>query len=108
MSTFNDFSEIVERGCVGNWRSALGRDNDEVIESVTGVNICHEVRAGKWHFELFLRMDDRWCHVAKDIDPIPYDLLNPLPVGKVDQSLREAAMQVVTELLDDMRGQMIK
>lgn len=107
MIELDDFAEMVERSCVGGWRSAIGRDRKEVINRVNSVLISHEEVGGRWRFILSLRLGKVWHQSERTIDPPEYDLLNPAPPDEVEQNPREVASQIVSEMLTEVVGKMV-
>ena len=103
MVPFEEFAEMVERGCVNSWRSAIGKDNEGLIAEVQTVLFSKEDKGGNWEFSFALRRYGRWAQSKRAVEPIQYDLLNPPPAGEYDpkrsQSPQNKASELSTEML---------
>ena len=107
--TLDEFSEMLERNCFNAWRSVIGRDNVEIIESVNSVLFTRSETDGRWTFSFALRIGERWHQVKKDVDAIEYDPYDPPPFDDTEEfdprkhmSPQNIASEVSIELLTEV------
>ncbi len=77
--TLDEFSEMLERNCFNAWRSVIGRDNVDIIESVNSVLFTRSECDGKWVFSFALRIGERWHQAKTEMERIEYDPYDPPP-----------------------------
>ena len=107
--TLDEFSEMLERNCFNAWRSVIGRDNVEIIESVNSVLFTRSETDGRWTFSFALRIRERWHQAKKDVDAIEYDPYDPPPFDDTEEfdprkhmSPQNIASEVSIELLTEV------
>lgn len=107
--TLDEFSEMLERNCFNAWRSVIGRDNVEIIESVNSVLFTRSETDGGWTFSFALRIGERWHQAKKDVDAIEYDPYDPPPFDDTEEfdprkhmSPQNIASEVSIELLTEV------
>ena len=103
MTEFAEFAEFLERICSSSWRSAVGRDNEELISEVSTVLFSMEDKGEKWEFSFALRRFGRWSQAKREIAKVEYDPMDPPPAGVYDpkrsQSPQNKASELATEML---------
>ena len=108
MTQFEDFAEMVERICFSSWRSAIGRDDEELISEVSTVLFSKEDKGARWEFSFALRRFGRWSQSKREIERVEYDPMDPPPAGMYDpkrsQSPQNRASELATEMLLEVAG----
>lgn len=107
--TFDEFSEVLERNCFNAWRSVIGRDNVDAIESVNSVLFTRVEGEELWTFSFALRIGERWHQAKKEIDRIEYDPCDPPPFDDTEgfdlrrhMSPQNIASEVSVDLLTEV------
>lgn len=110
MVPFEEFAEMVERGCFSSWRSAIGKDNEALISEVQSVLFTKEDKGSRWEFSFALRRYGRWAQSKRSMEPMQYDLLDPPPAGEYDprrsQSPQNRASELSLEMLMEAVGRL--
>lgn len=106
-TTFDEFSEMMERLFANSWRSAIGRNNQDVIDSVTSTIFIRKVTDEKWSFSFALRIHDVWYQAQHEIDEVQYDPIEPPDVDEYDRSRslspQQQASALATDILNEIR-----
>lgn len=107
--TMDEFSEMLERNCSSAWRSVIGRDNVDIIESVNSVLFTRSESEDKWTFSFALRIGERWHQAKREINRIDYDPYDPPPFddsesfdAKKHMSPQNMASEVSIDLLTEV------
>lgn len=106
MTSFEEFSEMLERGCFNSWRSAVGKDDEVMLSRISSVLFTKEELPSKWRFSFALRRDGRWVQCSRDVEPVEYDPYDPPPIDDFDPvrsvSPQNLASTVASEMLSDI------
>lgn len=109
---FDEFSEMVERNCFTSWRSVVGRDLEDLIESVNSMVVTRSCDDDGWTFSFGLRIDRKWYQAKRTIPPVEYDILEPQPHGEEfdparsmspDNTASELSIEIMSEVAEEVR-----
>ena len=106
MTSFEDFSEMVERSCFNSWRSAVGKDDEVMLSRISSILFTKEELPSIWRFSMALRRDGRWVQCSRDVEPVEYDPYNPQPIDEFDPvkslSPQNMASSVALDMLTEI------
>lgn len=110
MSPFEEFSELLERVCFNSWRSALGKDDEALIEEVSSILFTKEETPQGWRFSFSLRRFGKWAQATRTVEPLEYDPYDPPPIDEYDpkrsMSSQNVASQTGTDMLVELAERM--
>ena len=104
---FEEFAEIMERLCFGSWRSAIGKDRDDVISEVSSVLFTKDDLGDEWKFTFALRRDGRWVQSSAVVGRVEWDPYDPPSIDDYDpdrRSPQNIASTHALEMLEDIAG----
>ena len=105
MTTFADFSEIMERDCYASWRSVVGRQNEYKIATVDSTVFTMQDKGDKWSFSFAIRSDGRWHQGKVEIEPVSYDIFSPNDDGQ-NRSPANIASDLSFSILEKIAGEL--
>lgn len=105
MTTFADFSEIMERDCYASWRSVIGRQNEYLIDSVDSTVFTMQETDDRWIYSFSIRSNGKWHQGKAETVPITYDVLASNEHGE-NRSPENVASDLAFSILERIAGEM--
>lgn len=106
MSSFSEFSELMERNCYASWRSVIGRQNEYRIESVDSTVFTMQDKDGEWRYSFAIRSDGRWYQGKASTLPVSYDIFAPNDNGQnrsPENVASDLSFAILEEISDGLR-----